>query len=287
MRTLSEINTKFMADERKLDFYGTIGPDGCPHITVLNSLLKLDDSTLVWGQFCVGVSKENQKQNPKIGFLLLTPDMQILGGKADWSASKTAGPEFDMYNSIPRYRYNSYFGYSPIHYLRLAALDEQRFLDPAPYMKARAAAAKAAAGLYQGSSPEAVNKFTRSYFDSPQSFKVLAFVDRDGYPRLLPLNQCVLTDGGRVVFTPDPDAAVLKTIPAGAPAAVYAITLDKLFSVLVKGNLVWKETGEGTVGLMDIDRVYNPMMPKSGYIYPRPILERTVDFEDVLYEYNV
>jgi hypothetical protein len=286
MKTLSEINTKFMSDERKLDFYGTIGRDCRPHITVLNSLLKLDDTTLVWGQFCTGLSKMNQVQNPQVGFMLLTPDLEILRGKAEWFESKTAGTEFEMYNSIPRYRYNSYFGYSPIHYLRIVSLKEQQKMDTMHYENAKAISEKAAILIYQGSTPEAVSRFTKSYFASPKSFKVISYVDKDGYPKLLPLNQGVLTEGGRVVFSMGQEFGCME-IPEGIVVAIYAITLDKRFSVLLKGTLNWKDTAEGRVGLVDIDQVYNPMMPKPGYIYPRPILERTVYFEDVLYEYNV
>ncbi|MDR0434745.1 MAG: hypothetical protein LBH21_06745 [Gracilibacteraceae bacterium] len=287
MRSLREINTKFMADEKKLDFYGTLGPDGWPHITVLNSLLQLDETTLVWGQFCQGLSKRNHQLNHKIGFLLLSPDKRILTGRADWLESRTAGAEFDMYNSIPRYRYNSYFGYSPVHYLKLARIGESQALDTAAYARARAMSEKLKSSVYEGASPDAVSVYTRSYFADPAAFLVLAYMDGDGYPHLLPLGQAVLTGASRVVFTPEPERETLTRLGERTKVAIYAITLQKMFSVLVKGELVWKRVGPDKLGVVEIEQVYNPMMPKPGYIYPRPCLRREVEFEDALYEYNV
>jgi hypothetical protein len=287
MRTLSTINTKFLADEKKLDFYGTIGNDSRVHITVLNSILKLDDDTLVWGQFCQGLSKKNQMSNHKVCFLMLTPDMQVLTGHADWFESKTAGPELDMYNNIPRYRYNSYNGYSPIHYLKIARLDEQYLLDVDDYKSCLLKSEKAKTLISQGQHPDAISIYTRNYFEDPLSFKVLGFVDENGYPKIIPLIQCSLSKANRVVFVQEPNSDILSNIKDNEQVAIYTITLDRMYSVLVKGSLIWTKVNEDTVGIVEIDQVYNPMMPKAGYIYPKPKLERTQVFENVLYEYNV
>jgi hypothetical protein len=287
MRTINEINTKFLADEKKLDFYGTIGADGWPHITVLNSILKLDDETLVWGQFCHGLSKENQLLNHKVGFLMLTPDRQILSGNADWLESKTSGTEFDMYNSIPRYRYNSYFGYSPVHYLRLSELHDPYRLDAETGKKAQADSEVAARSYVAANpNPEVVGLRTRGYLTDPSAFKVLAYIDANGYPRLLPLPQASLTATNHLVFVTTPDSEVLLGL-AGTQVALYAITLGQMFSVLVKGTLQRQELNGKSLGLVEIEQVYNPMMPKSGYLYPKPKLEQTREFEDVVYEFNV
>ena len=59
------------------------------------------------------------QQTGKIGFAILTLDKKLWRGKALWTHLKKEGPEYEVYNQQPMFRYNTYFGINTVHYLDL------------------------------------------------------------------------------------------------------------------------------------------------------------------------
>ncbi len=68
------------------------------------------------------------QENPKVGFLIMNMARQLWRGRALWKDARTEGPEYEMYNDKPMYRYNSYFGINTVHYLDLVEAGFQESL---------------------------------------------------------------------------------------------------------------------------------------------------------------
>jgi hypothetical protein len=100
------------------------------------------------------------------------------------------------------------------------------------------------------------------------SLKFVAYVDSDGYPRIIPALQGTAVDANRMIFSTIPYGDLLEKIPAGAKSAVYLANMD-LESLLLQGH--WSGMGRygGQKGaVFEIDKVYNSMLPLGGYVYP-------------------
>ncbi len=82
----------------KIALVATINYEGLPHVTLLTSLLALDDTHMALGEFSKGLSKEYFKKNNSIGFLILTMAMDMWRGKALHTHSAQEGAEYEMFN---------------------------------------------------------------------------------------------------------------------------------------------------------------------------------------------
>jgi hypothetical protein len=78
---------------------------------------RADQITL--GEFCRGLSKQYIQKNPQVAFLIMTMDRRLWRGRARWTHLRREGPEYQRYNDIPMFRYNTYFGINTVHYLDL------------------------------------------------------------------------------------------------------------------------------------------------------------------------
>lgn len=285
MKSINKVNTSYRHDEEQIDFYGTVNEDGTPHITMLTSLHIYDGDTFIWGEYSAGKSKRNQRVRTKVGFLSVIGGTKAAAGKADWVESQKSGKMLDALNQIPEFRYNNVNGYSPAHILKKKAFEEIQFdLDGIKQASADTAGVLEKVGA--GNKPEAVNVLTRQYFDAEQGFKVLAYIDKDGYPKLLAVPQARLTQTNRLVFSEEYDK-LLKSLPEGTPIAVYAIVYPSMCAVLVSGKLQRTEVNAKKYGVMDIETVYNPMLPVAGQIFPPEEIKPVREFKDTIFEYNV
>jgi hypothetical protein len=98
--------------------------------------------------------------------------------------------------------------------------------------------------------------------------KFVAFVDTDGFPRLYPVMQGRPCAANTVLFSSTPYAELPQQTPLGAKTAVFLVNLN-LESLLLQGR--WFNTeknGHLKKSAFEIDKVYNSMLPVSGYIYP-------------------
>ncbi|MDR2525912.1 MAG: hypothetical protein LBC83_07025 [Oscillospiraceae bacterium] len=261
--TIGAAEAALLAQDSKIALLGTLDETGCPHITFFNSLQGLGDQQLTFGQFMVGQSKTFLPQRPDCAFLALSADMNWLRGRARYTHKETGGAEYEMYNNKPLFRYNTYFGINTVWYLDLLGISEIQKL-PMPQIAAGAILTRVAAALRGKSEKGALALFSRQLFAKLDGLKFLCYADAQGALNLVPIIQATHAGADRAVFLPTPYGKLLKDAPQGCRAAILAVNLE-LQSVLVKGTLA-KRSGAFT---LDIDRVYNPMPPAVGYIYPK------------------
>jgi len=271
--TLSESDIESFRPEMKIGLLATVNEGGLPHLTLISTLQASSPTQLFWGQFAEGLSKVNIRNNPKTGFLIMTLDKNLWRGKAGFTHTSREGQEFDLLNNTPMFRYNSYFGIHTVYYMDLV---EHLGKEPLPMGSVVQAAiktmvAKTLAG--KGDSTEILNLFTRKLIDKIDNLKFLAYVDKDGYPFIIPVIQSQTAGTTRLIFAASVYRGDLQAIPQNAPVALFCMSFE-MQTVLVRG--IYRgisSIGGIECGSIDVNWVYSPMPPKSEQVYPKPKLE--------------
>jgi len=261
----------------KLGLLATINPQGLPHMTLLSTLQPFEPRRMIWGQFVEGLSKEFIRRNPKTGFMIMTLDKCMWRGKASFTETKRCGPEYDMYNNIPMFRYNAYFGVHTVFYMDLI---EQYGAQPLPMGQVIAGAVLTmlAKALRRKSSRQVLNRWSFDFINVLDNLKFLSYVDTDGYPRIIPAIQTQALDRERLIFAGLPFADELRAIPTGVPLAVFGMSLN-MEAVLMRGEYLGMRRAAGIpCGEVRLDWVYNCMPPVPGQIYPETRIEPVTNF---------
>lgn len=247
----------------KIGLVATAEENGDPHISLLSTLMAKSEREMMFGKFIVGESKENILRNPRAGFLIMGLDKAFWTGKMTYTHMLGSGEDYEMYNRQPLYRYNSYFGIDTVYYFDLLGISEGRKLDMTG-VALNALWVSLIRGRYRSDGHrQAMKPWATELMRKMDTLTFLSWLDTDGYPALLPCIQLQAADPGMLVLSRSPYKAELAAIPAGARVAVFGANL-KFESVLLKGTFSGFKRGMATV---DIDRVYNGMPPKHGYIY--------------------
>ena len=255
----------------KVALLGTIDDQGGPHLTFLSSLQGLGEDRLTFGQFCVGLSKEHIPARPDCAFLALTADMKWLRGSARFTHTEKTGPEFDMYNNKPLFRYNAYFGVNTVWYFDLLEISGVEKL-PLPQIGSGALLTRIAAPRAARSEQGALTRIGKALFAGIGNPKVLCYQKADGSLGVVPVVQASHAGDDRVVFFGRPYGEELKGLVPGSKVCVLALNLE-MQNVLVKGVYTGKQGG---LHVVDIERVYNSMPPAAKYIFPREAGPETV-----------
>jgi hypothetical protein len=257
----------------KIGILGTVTPDGLPHLTMISTLKASSAAQVSFGQFMEGRSKAHLRQNPEAGWLVMTLDRQIWRGSAAFTHTTQSGLDYDFYNNTPLFRYNAYFGIHTVYYLDLVAQSGQ---IPLPMNAIVLAAIKTmlARRLTRVKSPHAappypaLNPWTMGMLNKLDNLKFLGYIGEDGYPVVIPCIQAQSADTQRILFSASVFSAELQEIPAGAPLAVFCLSLS-MEDVLLRGNFTGlRRVGGLLCGEVQVDWVYNPMPPVPGQIYP-------------------
>jgi hypothetical protein len=279
LSTFSESDIKAHEPALKVGILGTVNNQGQPHLTLISSLQARTPTTIVWGQFIEGMSKEYIRRNPKTGFLIMTLDKNLWRGKADFTHTETTGPEFEMYNNLPLFRYNAYFGIHTVYYMNLVA---QSGKHPLPmnriiFSAVQTMAARLFAGS-GGSGPEVMNPWTKAFMDALGNLKFLGYVGSDGYPQIIPVIQAQTAGCRRIIFSTSVYSDELDQIPQGAPVALFNMSL-KMEDVLLRGAFKGIQRYGGVrCGMIEVDWVYNSMPPAPAQLYPPEKLESLTQF---------
>ncbi|MGD0876544.1 MAG: pyridoxamine 5'-phosphate oxidase family protein [Anaerolineales bacterium] len=278
LTSFSEEDILSTRPELKIGLLATITPEGLPHVTLLSSLMACGPAQMCFGQFTEGMSKKHILSNPKVGFLIMSLDKNVWRGKASYTHSAKAGPEYDFYNNVPMFRYNAYFGVHTVYYLSLFA---QTGKAPLPMNRIIFAAIQTmlarTLGCKSGTLP-VLNEWTRAFLDKIDNLKFLCYVDTDGYPVLIPAIQTQSLDTQHVLFSPSVYTEELAVLPAGVPLAVFSMALT-MEDVLLRGTYLGiRRVGGIRAGLVQVDWVYNPMPPVPGQVYPPVDLKQVVAF---------
>lgn len=274
MLKLSDHDIKQFETSYKIGLIATIDTENDPHITLIPSLQANTPTQLIFGQYIEGLSKQNVKSNNKMGFLIMSLKKELWMGKARWSHEAKEGPEYEMFNKKPLYRYNSYFGVHTVHYMDLIdiTLKEQLNMKAIIINVLKVASKK---NHYKNSyGQEIMNPWTQNLFRKINSLKFLTYIDTDGFPTITPIIQARTIDTGRIAFSNKPFYNRLNSLKQHSRIAVFGMNLD-MENVLVKGNF---SGFKGNVGYIEIDKVYNSMPPKQGYIYPTESMKVITEF---------
>jgi len=265
---ISSEDRQKLAETSKIGLLSTINQQNEVHISLISSIQTLGEQ-LIFGEFVHGLSKINLKTNPKTGFLVINAQKEWWKGKALHKEIKDTGPEFEMYNNQPLFRYNSYFGIGKVHYLDIIDFSGKQSL-PLGGIIFGWLGGLLAKSFIKGC-PDGVDKIENlsvKLAKNPTAPKFLSYIDADGYPQIIPVVQSVLKDKGRLLIPHSAYAGELASIPIGAKASMFLVNLD-LTSVLFQGVYSGVEKRLGaTYGIFDIEKVYNSMVPIPGYIYP-------------------
>ena len=274
----SEADMKAFAPSEKVGIIATVTPEGLPHMSLLTSVMTAESNQLIIGEFCKGISKEYMQRTGKIGFAILTLDKKLWRGKALWTHLKKEGPEYEIYNNQPMFRYNTYFGINTVHYLQLIETTDGKTLPLASIVQS-ALLTKMAKGSAVTDNPDRVlSYFGEKLFNGLDALKFLSFIGDDGFPVVIPVIQCQAADSNRIAFHPGAFGSELALLKPGMIVTVFCLTMQ-MEDVLVRGIFKGYARYRGVkLGTLDIDWVYNSMPPNHGQIYPPVPLERVVNF---------
>jgi hypothetical protein len=252
----------------KVGLVASVNPQGLPHISLITSIQGNSPTQLTLGEFCKGQSKEFIQQKPDIGFLVMTLDKKMWRGKARWTHLKKDGPEFERYNDIPMFRYNTYFGINTVHYLDLIEISNGQPLPMFQIVLAAIFTRIAKSGAKTHHQGRILKPFAEKLFNGLDSLKFISYIGGDGCPVIFPVIQCQAADSRRLSFSPLAFKTELNSIPEGAPVAVFGMTMG-MEDVLIRGRFNgFKRIRFLEMGSIDIDWVYNSMPPCHGQIYP-------------------
>jgi len=279
-KSFTEAEIKAFAPAEKLGIIATVTPEGLPHMTLLTSVMTAKPDQLIVGEFCQGKSKEYMQRTAKIGFAILTLDKKLWRGKALWTHSKKEGPEYEIYNNQPMFRYNTYFGINTVHYFDLKETTDGSSLPLASVVKSALLTKMAKGSAAKGNSEKALSHFGEKLFNGLDSLKFLSFIGDDGFPVIIPAIQCQAADSSRLAFHPGAFGTELNMLKQGMTLAIFCLTMQ-MEDVLVRGIFNGYSRYRGVnLGTLDIDWVYNSMPPNHGQIYPPVPLKRVVNFSE-------
>jgi hypothetical protein len=269
-----DFSAKKFENDSKIGILASVAPDGYPHLALISSLSVKSKKALMWGQFSRGLSKDYLKENPKTGFLVVLADMYWWTGKALHTGTVLKGEDYEYFYNKPLFRYNSYFGFGAVHYEDLQDVTVGQKL-PIPQVALGAIKSALMKGFVKKGANAELQKlppYGMGLAANMGTLKFVAYVDSDGYPRIIPALQGTAVDYNRIIFSAIPYGELLEKIPSGAKAAVYLANMD-LESLLLQGR--WSGMGKygGQKGaVFEIDKVYNSNLPIGGYVYPPKVL---------------
>ncbi len=283
MKVKKRFNTfdiETMAPLEKIGILATRNLEGQPHITFINSLMAMDETTMTMGQFVRGNSKYHIQENPEAAFFILSPQTRkTWAGKIVWTGKKDQGPELETYKEMPMQRYNSYF---PIHRVHYFDLKETTPAKQLPVFKIAVSALMTkvvGAAVPKNKGDRVLNLYGKKLLASLMTLKFLSFTGKDGFPVLIPFVPCMTSDSKRLVFPANALKDFQDQIKTNMDIAVFSL-MTSLESVLARGKFIgFKRILGVKTAMIDLNWVYNSMPPNAGQIYPEKSLQPVTSFE--------
>jgi len=277
-KTFSKEEMEIFEPSEKIGIVTTINSEGLPHMSLITSIQASKEDQLILGQFSYGLSKKFMQKNPNVGFAIITLDKKIWKGKAKWTHLMQEGPEYEMYNEQPMFRYNSYFGINTVHYLDLIGTTEGSPLPMGQIIKSSLLTLFAKGGAKTNVKERILKPFTKKLFSKLDTLSFLSYIGKDGFPVIIPVIQCFAADSRRLVFNPGVYKDELSEIPVGNDIAIFGLTM-KMQNSLIRGKFRGFKRYRGIkLGAVDINWVYNSLPPIHGQIYPEVQLKPVTEF---------
>lgn len=152
---------------------------------------------------------------------------------------------------------------------------DQGPIDFATYIGAAQKAAAVAANYVGQSGGDPLTGTTLEIVQRQDCIKFLAYEGEDGYPWFIPMLHAIPVGLDRFIFAEELHTEDVKAIPAGAKVTLHCISMFTMEAVQFR--CIYQGLQEG-IGVIDIEQVYNPMVPRPSFIYPRKKLEPVTDF---------
>ncbi len=264
--------------EAKVGLLATVSPEGLPHISLIASMQAKDPTQLIWGQFSEGRSKVHVRQNPHVGFLIMTLDRNLWRGKALWTHGETEGEDYEMYNQKPMFRYNAYFGIHTVHFMDLVETYGKEGLPLARIVMASLATKAAKDGAKSPEDERILKPWAEGLFNRLDTLKFIGYVDEEGFPTIVPVIQCQAAGSRRLAFSTLAYGDELAPIKQGMQVAVFGMSMQ-MEDVLVRGTFLgYDRVRLQRLGVIELEWVYNSMPPTPGQIYPPVELKPVVNF---------
>ncbi|MBU0511501.1 MAG: pyridoxamine 5'-phosphate oxidase family protein [Chloroflexi bacterium] len=249
-----------LAGEMTPKFLATRSGEGIPNIVPCTSLTSAGDvdDRLIFGNFLLRKSVDNLNQNPHVGIMVITPDLEGWILQGDFVEWQQTGTYADYLNNSDLLRYNAYTGIRNAGVVQVRKvirhfhISKQRVL--ADYLLARAATYSKA----EGSSGDAtvMPPVVRKNFGLMMAVRILTFLDGEGYPLVTPTLSLQPAGERRLVCAQGLFADMLSSLAAGSPVAASLLTFD-VVSFQAKGLWLGSRHFLGApVGAMSVTSVY-------------------------------
>lgn len=247
-------------------FLATSSASGEVNVALIVSQTPTDEGKIVFGDFMMVKTKKNLSENEKVASLAITPKLEMVGFKGDVEGWTETGPYIDLVNSIDFFRYNAYAG---IHNIAVTGI---RGMIPLPpkvsfltvgrdFVDIRTRGSLEAGGSAHGTD---VPVPVRKKFESIMSIKVLAFMDEDAYPNMMPVFSTHFRTPSELRFKISSYNEGIKRLKIPSRVALNVLTLD-LFTYQLKGELTRLGSSFGCeFGAVRIDEAYSSIPPFCG-----------------------
>ncbi len=253
-------------------FLATLAADGSPNVVPVTSIMPAGDvpDRLIFGNFLLRKSVDNLDADPRLGILVITPDLVGWVLQGDFSGWERAGSYVDKLNSTDLLRYNAYTGIrnagiievrAVLAHMRISKLEVLR-----DYLLARLARPPATLGESVPMPAPA-----RQRFAAMTKVCALAYAGQDtqpqpatpGYPIVAPVLSLQPAGERALVCAQGRAAGLLAGLSAGLPVAANLLTMD-VVSFQAKGRWLGEQRRLGaSLGAMSVTAVYagGPPMP--------------------------
>jgi hypothetical protein len=260
--------------ELGLKLIATINPEGEPHITMISFTMGKTPNQIVWGQFTQGLSKKNVLKNPKQGIFIMNAGVpfKFIQAKVKFTHTKKGGEDCEYFSRQPLLRYMTYTNVHTAYYNDIISCTSVRNLGLFGIINGVLVNLIGKNGAKIRNPIKKLEDFGYNLFNGPFNPKYLSYIDsKDGYPIILPVFSIRAPDKSRLIFSVSQFSEELKELKVDSKVATFAVVAAglELTNQMVNGTFTgYKKIRGITYGMIEIDKIYNSMLPLSGYIYP-------------------
>lgn len=287
-------NNEFIEEAKKLTepelglkIIATFDKNDFPHLTMISFNKAKSPNQIVWGQFTEGRSKKHILDNPKQGYFYLTATtpFKFVQAKGDYKFNQKGGEDCEEFSRGAMLRYMTYTNVHTTYYSDVVAATGVQSMGMFGIVKGFLTDLIAKGGLKNKQAEEKLPDFGLDVFNQMTSVKVVAFIDTDGYPVIIPVMSLRAPDKSKLIFPFSQFGKQLKKVPKDGKVAAYGLVSTglELTSLMTKGIYKGTKKSRGfNYGIIDITEVYNSMPPLSGVIYPElDVRPKVTSFPDM------
>ena len=273
-RTLNQEEIAKFGQEIKYALIGVMNDEGYPHVNLFSSLEAKNDHELMFGRTYYGQTKIMMREKKKCAFILASLTGEYWRGRLNFTGSATSGEDMLYYNEKPKNRYNAYYPVNEVMYFDLLDVDYGPIAFPV-YGAAAQKAAAVAANYITGSTEDPIAGIAREIVMRQDCIKFLAYESEEGYPKIVPMMHAIPIGTDRFIFAEEPHGEDIREIAPGAKVTLHCISMFTMEAVQFRG--IYQGLKDG-IGALDVKLVYNPMVPRPSFIYPRKPMEAVTEF---------